>query len=62
MALVKLDKARWQRFFDRISKGSIGKQAEIEVASRDLGDQVEAKWLPLLGVTCERTLSSFVIR
>jgi hypothetical protein len=28
-----------------------GKQAEIEVASLRLGDQVEAEWLPLLGIT-----------
>jgi hypothetical protein len=26
------------------------KQAEIEVLSLDLGDQVEAEWLPLLGL------------
>jgi len=24
---------------------------EIEVASLDLGDQVQAKWLPLIGIT-----------
>lgn len=28
-----------------------GKQAEIEVASLSLGDQVEAEWLPLHGIT-----------
>jgi hypothetical protein len=49
----KLDKSRWQGFFDRVSKGLVGKNAEIEVASLDLGAQVEAKWLPLLGVTYE---------
>jgi hypothetical protein len=27
-----------------------GKQAEIEVISLGLGDQVEAEWLPLLGI------------
>ena len=27
------------------------RRAEIEVASLDLGDQIEAEWLPLLGIT-----------
>jgi hypothetical protein len=25
--------------------------AEIEVASLDLGDQIQAEWLPLIGIT-----------
>ena len=28
----------------------MGARAEIEVASLALGDQIEAKWLPLLGI------------
>ena len=51
MALVKLDKSLWHPFFDRVSKGLVGKEAEIEVASLDLGAQVEAMWLPLIGMT-----------
>jgi hypothetical protein len=51
MATVKLDKGVWQTYFDRISKSVVGKQAEIEVASLNLGDQIEAEWVPLLGIT-----------
>jgi hypothetical protein len=36
-----------------LSQGLVGAQAEIEVASLDLGDQIEAEWLPLLGITYE---------
>ena len=50
MALIKLDKGNWKIFFDDVSKASIGKRAEIEVAALDLGAQVEAEWLPLLGI------------
>jgi hypothetical protein len=47
----KLDKAEWKPLFDFLSKHLLpGKRAEIEVASLDLGDQVEAKWLPLTGI------------
>jgi hypothetical protein len=50
MAVRKLDKAEWRPFFDRVSKGLIGKRAEIEIASLALGDQIEAEWLPLIGI------------
>jgi len=50
MATRKLDKEQWKTFFDRVSKTLEGKQAEIEVASLALGDQIEAEWLPLLGL------------
>src|SRR5258705_13138316 len=34
-----------------MSKQLLGKRAEIEVASLDLGDQIVAEWIPLLGIT-----------
>ncbi|MGZ5202885.1 MAG: DUF5335 domain-containing protein [Telluria sp.] len=51
MDTVKLDKGAWHTYFDRMSKSVAGKQAEIEVASLKLGDQIEAEWLPLLGIS-----------
>ena len=51
MTARKLDKSQWRTFFDRLSKTLEGKQAEIEVASLSLGDQVEAEWLLLHGIT-----------
>jgi Family of unknown function (DUF5335) len=50
MASRKLDKAQWRPFLERATKMLEGKQAEIEVASLALGDQIEAEWLPLLGL------------
>ena len=50
MTTRKLDKQQWRTFFDRVSTTLEGKQAEIEIASLRLGDQVEAEWLPLLGI------------
>jgi Family of unknown function (DUF5335) len=51
MTIRKLEKPQWQSFLDSVSKLLEAKQAEIEVASLDLGDQVSAEWLPLLGIT-----------
>ena len=48
MTARELDKSQWRTFFDRLSKTLEGKQAEIEVASLSLGDQVEAEWLPFI--------------
>ena len=50
MATVKLEKPVWKPYLDLISKMLIGKRAEIEVASLKVGDQIEAEWVPLLGV------------
>ena len=41
----------WRPFFDRMSQGLLGKWAEVEAASLDLGDQIVAEWVPLLGIT-----------
>lgn len=43
--------SEWRPFFDRMSKALLGKRAEIEVASLDLGDQIVAEWVPMLGIT-----------
>ena len=51
MAVQKIDKGDWRAFFDWLSQSLLGARAEIEVASLDLGDQIEAEWLPLLGIT-----------
>jgi hypothetical protein len=46
----KVEKAEWKQFFDVLSKQVEGAHAEIEVASLELGDQIEAEWLPLIGL------------
>ena len=53
MAINKLEKTEWQAYFDTVTKSLIGKSAEIEVQSLALGNQIEAEWLPLLGITYE---------
>jgi Family of unknown function (DUF5335) len=49
--LLTVPQSEWRGFFDRMSKGLLGKWAEIEVASLELGDQIIAEWIPLLGIT-----------
>lgn len=48
---TKLDKNTWQKYFDTLSKIVVGKQAEIEVASLRLGDQLEAEWVQFFGIS-----------
>src|SRR3981081_1350148 len=49
--LRNLPQAEWRGFFDQMSKALLGKWAEIEVASLELGDQIIAEWIPLIGIT-----------
>jgi hypothetical protein len=47
----KLEKSQWSVYFDLVSKALGGKRAEIEVASLELGDQIEAHWVPFVGIS-----------
>lgn len=49
--LVTVPPSEWRSFFDRLSKGLLGKWVEIEVSSLDLGNQVTAEWIPMFGIT-----------
>lgn len=49
--LHAVPRSEWTPFFNRISKSLLGKKAEIEVASPELGDQILVEWVPLIGVT-----------
>jgi hypothetical protein len=42
---------QWRTFFDTFSDALTGKRVEIEAASLELGDQIVAEWMPLLGIT-----------
>jgi hypothetical protein len=51
MTIRKLDKSEWNKFFDSMSRPLENREAEIEVAALAVGDQIEADWLPLIGIT-----------
>jgi hypothetical protein len=50
MAIRKIDKDEWLIFCAFVTRGLLGKRAEIEVASLALGARIEAEWLPFLGI------------
>ena len=50
-SLRTIPKTEWRSFFDRMSQALLGKWAEIEVASMDLGDNIVAEWVPMIGIT-----------
>ncbi|OGB25703.1 MAG: hypothetical protein A3I66_04780 [Burkholderiales bacterium RIFCSPLOWO2_02_FULL_57_36] len=53
MATSKIDKSNWQAYCDQLSKTLTGTSAEIEIDSLAIGQQLEAKWLPFLGIVYE---------
>jgi hypothetical protein len=50
-SLRSIPKTEWRTFFDRMSQALLGKRAEIEVASMELGDNIVAEWIPMIGIT-----------
>ena len=54
MAATEIDRSSWAPLMDSLTDSLIGKQAEIEVVSLDLGDQIEADWTPLIGIAYDR--------
>ena len=54
MAATEIDRSSWAPVFDSVTHSLTGMQAEIEVVSLDLGDQIEAAWTPLIGITYDR--------
>ncbi|MDB5797116.1 MAG: hypothetical protein JWP36_1018 [Paucimonas sp.] len=51
MALSKLEKPNWHAYFDNMSRLLDGKRVEVEVDALAIGGQVQAEWLPLIGIT-----------
>jgi hypothetical protein len=50
MAIRILHRHEWKDFFDRVTGVLLGKQADIEVASLALGDQIETESMQVLGI------------
>jgi hypothetical protein len=50
----ELKSAEWSPALDALSRALVGYRAEIEIGSLDLGDQMLAEWVPLIGVTYDR--------
>jgi hypothetical protein len=51
MATRDIPQTEWRTFFDVLSRILSGSRLEVEAASLELGDQIVAEWLPLVGIT-----------
>jgi hypothetical protein len=54
MADYSIDKEDWASFLEWVTQGLPGGRAEIDVLAPDIGAQVEARPLPLLGLAYDR--------
>lgn len=50
MTIRKLERSEWQSFCVYASAWGLGKRARIETISAEIGQQVEASLLPVLGI------------
>jgi hypothetical protein len=53
MPLRQLARAQWQAYLDRVSAALGAELVQVEVTGLGLGDQVEADWIPLVGLSYE---------
>ncbi len=51
MAIRTVEKRDWETYLNRISKKLGACLAEVEVAGLDIGDQIEAEWATLAGIS-----------
>jgi hypothetical protein len=51
MTQQRLARIQWRALCDRVSKAAANQSAELEIVSLDIGDRVEARWLPLYGLS-----------
>jgi hypothetical protein len=61
MTLTQLAKTQWQAYFDSISKALGAKQVQIEATGLGLGDQIEADWIPLVGLSYDPKNDVFAV-
>lgn len=61
MTLREIERPNWQTYFDRVSAALGTVTVEIEAAGLSLGDQVEAEWLPLVGLSYEPANDVFAV-
>jgi hypothetical protein len=47
----QLPMSDWQIYFDRISKALLGERALVEIEDLTFGDRIQARCLPLIGIT-----------
>ncbi|WP_413289199.1 DUF5335 family protein [Bdellovibrio sp. HCB337] len=46
-----VQKSEWNKFFNLVSKSIEGQEVEIEVSGLEIGDQIEADWVPFDGIS-----------
>lgn len=51
MGIRRLEPREWSSFCILMTRGFIGKQVELEIASLEIGSQVQAQRVPLLGMS-----------
>ncbi len=57
----ELSRDEWRGYFDHVSRHLEGRLAEVEVASLELGDQIEAEWVPIHGIVYDHKDDLFEI-
>lgn len=50
MSTTEIPRRQWRQYCDRMSTALVGRRVELEIVSLELGEHVEARWVPLVGI------------
>src|SRR5262245_45697638 len=50
MKMRAIEKPDWASYGERLTRWLVGKRAEIEVDSLQIGAQIQAEWVPIIGL------------
>jgi len=57
-----IERKNWTRFFDRLSKLTIGRQILLELISEEVGDQIEEDWKAAQGFYFDHAGDALYVR
>jgi hypothetical protein len=61
MKTRSLKKSQWKSLTEWVSKALSGTRAEIEVSGLGIGSQIQAEWMPLLGLVYDAKTNVFEV-
>ena len=59
MTTKRLERAQWKSYFNDTAKSLESMQVEIEISGPHIGDQIEAEWVSLNGLSYDDRTNTF---
>lgn len=61
MPIRKLRKPEWRPYFERVGRALLDKRAAIEILSPQFSTELQAEWVPMLGISYDPRNDAVVV-